>query len=359
MKYSLKIIDQTVDEALSRGVEPAQLELMINNLQKYLLEIVDISLDHWTGRDLQEISDFLRSWLRCKVRSCQKEIQKARQLGFTRVIISWVHLKENLLLGELPDLLIQVQEFAQEIYLSIENASELSLEEWQLYSSMLEEYKVKRLIYHDKGNVMDMFTLEEHLQKLVRLIPCPLEFCGHNLCGLATANSLAALRAGIGYIVTSVGGVGLAGYAAMEEVLMTVRHLWKEEQVPASFSLAEDCGRILSFMGVNLPVDKSLIGNHIFAHESGIHVDGVDKNPLLYEIIQPEEVGLTRHLIIGKHSGTASLKAKFRQWNLILDKQEAAQLLDKVRKLAVEQKKPLSDLQLQQLYQERKRDSLN
>jgi homocitrate synthase NifV len=151
-------------------------------------------------------------------------------------------------------------------------------------------------------------------------------------------------------VATAVGGIGLPNHAAMEEVLMAVKHLWKQDQVSSGSSLTADCKEILSYMGIQLPVDKALIGRDVFAHESGIHVDGITKNPLIYEVIQPEEVGQTRQLIIGKHSGTASLKVKFLQWNLELDQAEALRMLERVRRIASLQKSPLSDLQLRHLY---------
>lgn len=106
-------------------------------------------------------------------------------------------------------------------------------------------------------------------------------------------------------------------------------------------------------LGVELSVNKAIIGRDIFAHESGIHVDGVIKNPKIYEAFAPEEVGLARQLIIGKHSGTASLKAKFLEWNVRLTEAGANLLLKEVRRVAVKQKCPLSDVQLKQLYCER------
>jgi homocitrate synthase NifV len=101
-----------------------------------------------------------------------------------------------------------------------------------------------------------------------------------------------------------------------------------------------------------LPVWKAIVGSNMFAHESGIHADGVQKNPLTYEVFSPEEVGLQRQMVVGKHSGTASLVAKFREYNKELTDVEANCLLEKVRSLAVDLKRSLFDKELIYLYED-------
>lgn len=344
------VADQTVNEALRLGTPMAAIELMIPVLKKYSIETVDVSLIHLQRGGVSLEQALLLPLMRCKIHSSFEEIAEARQMGFTKVIITWLHQSQHSSLDQLTEALAAVREFAQEIYLCIENASDLSTSELTLYWSLLLRYQVKRFIYQDAGSALEPFGVCRKLEILQQTIPCPIEFHGHNAYGLATANSLAALRSGVQHVATAVSGIGSPNHAPMEEVLMAVKHLWKQEQVSSGSSLTADCKEILSYMGIQLPVDKALIGRDVFAHESGIHVDGITKNPLLYEIIQPEEVGQTRQLIIGKHSGTASIKIKFLQWNLELEQVEAWQMLEKVRLIASVQKSPLSDLQLHQLY---------
>jgi homocitrate synthase NifV len=352
MEFKVAVIDQTVNEALRRDIRAKGIELMAPLLQKYSLEAVDVSLPYWAKSDIGLNRTALLHFLRCKIGATNKEIAQAREIGFSKVIIAWRHRPGIPSLSRLVSALTEAGDFDGEVYLSIENASDFSAAEMKCYWPLLVRHNVKRFIYRDQDSVLDPFRVCRDLNILQQTAPCPIEFHGHNAYGLATANSLAALRAGIGYVGTAVGGIGLPGHAAMEEVLMAVRHLWKQEQIPAGYSLAADCERILAPMGISLPVDKAIIGRGVFAHESGIHVDGIAKNPLLYEVIQPEEVGLTRQLIVGKHSGTASLKAKFRQWDLVLNRLEAVEMLEKVKDIAEAQKSPLSDGQLWQLYME-------
>ena len=101
-----------------------------------------------------------------------------------------------------------------------------------------------------------------------------------------------------------------------------------------------------------LPAWKAIVGTNMFAHESGIHADGVQKNPLTYEVFSPEDVGLERQIVIGKHSGTASIEAKFREYGREITPEEANELLARVRTLAVELKRSLFDKELIYLYEE-------
>jgi homocitrate synthase NifV len=92
----------------------------------------------------------------------------------------------------------------------------------------------------------------------------------------------------------------------------------------------------------------------VFAHESGIHADGVIKNPLNYEVFTPEEVGLERQLVIGKHSGTKSIKMKFKEFLIELDDEECADILKIVRTHAIESKRGLFSKELMYIYKDYK-----
>jgi len=350
MKQMVMVVDQTVNEALRLGMSIETIKMMIPFFKKYSIETVDVSLRHLQKYGGSLSRAFALPLLRCKIRSSLEEVAQVKQMGFSRVVVTWYHQSQNSSLDQLADVLAEVQKFAQESYLCIINASDFSVAELACYWTLLRRYKVKRFIYQDKASSIEPFTVCQNMDTLHRSVPCPIEFHGHNAYGLATANSLAALRSGASYVATAVSGIGVPNHAAMEEVLMAVKHLWKQDQVVSGSSLTADCMEILSHMGISLPIDKALIGRGVFAHESGIHVDGVIKNPLIYEVIQPEEVGQRRQLVIGKHSGTASLKVKFLQWNLELSQEEATGMLAKVRKIASLQKSSLSDLQLHQLY---------
>lgn len=345
----IQVIDHTLNEVLRRGGSAEDIEFIAPLLQKYPVLSGEISLPYWRGAGGRLKRSALLPWLRCQVHD-EAEIARARQWGFTRLVVGWRHQPENPSWDRLNRLLDAARPLAREVSLCLENASCFSTAQLQGYAPAIREHGLEGFIYREPEARLDPWQTVGRLRELKQVLPCPLEFQGNNGCGLATANSLAALRAGADRVGTAVSGIGLPGPAPMEELFMAVRHLWKDGAAPAGFSLAGDCARILARAGIEPAPDKALIGPNVFAHESGIHVDGVAKNPALYEVIRPEEVGLQRRLIIGKHSGTAALKIKFRQWNLSLNQAQALSLLDQVREIASAQKSPLSDGQLWQLF---------
>ena len=106
--------------------------------------------------------------------------------------------------------------------------------------------------------------------------------------------------------------------------------------------------------GRELPVNKPIVGANIFAHESGIHGDGVLKNPATYEAFKPEEVGLQRQIVIGKHSGKAAIRSKFDEYCIELDDVVAEVILNRVRQMSIDKKRPLFDKELIFIYEELK-----
>jgi 2-isopropylmalate synthase len=165
----------------------------------------------------------------------------------------------------------------------------------------------------------------------------------HDDLGLAVANSLAAVRAGVRQIECTINGIGeRAGNAALEEVVaaLTVRKesfgvttgINLEQLFPASRMLSE-------ITGAQVAPNKAIVGANAFAHEAGIHQDGIIKNPLTYEIISPQSVGVpSRSLVLGKHSGRNALKMSLRDLGYDPSDVELAECYRRVTALADESK---------------------
>jgi|GEM_PF-584814 homocitrate synthase NifV len=351
MNRKISIVDHTVNEVLRLGYyNPDDIHLMLSILKKYALDFVDISLHHVEKSGGIFEADDLCNRIRCIVNCSEREIVLAKELGFSNIIIN-CSLGSNIsIYSILESALKKACDSGHTIYLCIDNAIEFATEVTGKLSPLVVKYGVERLIIGDIDGNSDPFTTYDRLRDLLKSEQCPIEYLGGNEYGMATANTLSALKAGVEYVATSVSGIGVPGMAPMEEVLMAARHLWKNQLVPDGSNLAIDCKTILSKAGILLPDEKAVIGSRVFAHESGIHVDGILKNPELYEIMKPEEVGLSRYLVIGKHSGTASLMYKFRQMNFSLSQDNATELLKMVRNVAISQKKPVTDLQLELIY---------
>lgn len=140
----------------------------------------------------------------------------------------------------------------------------------------------------------------------------------HNDLGMAVANSLAAVRAGARQVECTLNGIGeRAGNAALEEIAMALEV--RRDHLPFATGIATTelfaSSRLLStVVGVPVPPNKAIVGENAFAHEAGIHQDGVIKNPLTYEIMRPESVGAPpSRLVLGRHSGIRGLDASCRR----------------------------------------------
>lgn len=161
----------------------------------------------------------------------------------------------------------------------------------------------------------------------------------HNDLGMAVANTLAAVRAGVRQIECTINGIGeRAGNAALEEiaVALAVRkesfgvttNLRLEELYPSSRMLTE-------ITGIGTAPNKAVVGANAFAHEAGIHQDGIIKNPLTYEIISPQTVGVpSRSLVLGKHSGRNALKTTLKDLGYEPNDAELAEVYRRVTALA-------------------------
>lgn len=165
----------------------------------------------------------------------------------------------------------------------------------------------------------------------------------HNDLGFATANSLAGVLGGAQQVECTINGIGeRAGNAALEEVVMAIKtrpdifncktNIDTRKIVPTSKLVSE-------ITGFNVQKNKAIVGANAFAHESGIHQDGMLKNRHTYEIMSPESVGIAKtKIVLGKHSGRAALKNKMTEWGIKIDDVELHILFDKFKALCDHQK---------------------
>jgi 2-isopropylmalate synthase len=157
-----------------------------------------------------------------------------------------------------------------------------------------------------------LFDRVPNIDKAIVSVHC------HNDLGLAVANSLAAIGAGARQVECTVNGIGeRAGNAALEEIVMalrTRRDVFGCETGIQTEQIMRASRLVSSITGFNVQPNKAIVGANAFAHESGIHQDGMLKHAGTYEIMRPESVGLTRStLVMGKHSGRHAFKAKLKE----------------------------------------------
>ena len=165
----------------------------------------------------------------------------------------------------------------------------------------------------------------------------------HDDLGMAVANSLAAIRAGVRQIECTINGIGeRAGNAALEEVVVALSVRKESFGVTTGIRLEElfRTSRMLTeITGAQVAPNKAIVGANAFAHEAGIHQDGIIKNPLTYEIISPQSVGVpARSLVLGKHSGRNALRLTLHDLGFEASNAELAEIYNRVTALADQSK---------------------
>lgn len=183
----------------------------------------------------------------------------------------------------------------------------------------------------------------------------------HNDLGMATANSLAAVEAGARQIECTINGLGeRAGNTALEEVVMAMKT--RNDILPYqtgidTTKIINISRRVAAVSGFAVQFNKAIVGKNAFAHESGIHQDGMLKNPENFEIMRPEDVGLKEtNLVMGKHSGRAALRAKLADLGFELGDNQLKDVFVRFKALA-DRKKDIFDDDLVALMRDAETDA--
>jgi Isopropylmalate/homocitrate/citramalate synthases len=346
MKPELFFIDETTrcitwDQELTLQ----KFVLLTEKIHEATGAVVDVPAEVFSKNILEALNKFenVRVWVKAEI----SEIRKVHELGCGRVAMEFDPRKEERVRFEKA--LEAACRYGMEISWSYMDGNHCTPEMVDAFQAIIAQGRIKRLIVADREGRMEPFATERLFASLQKKIGCELEYHANNSMGLATASVLGALRSGIRHVAVSVGGV--AGYPAYEEVAMSAKYLL---QIPLTVSpqLAPLCRDILAQVGQGIPGNKAVIGSDIFAHESGIHVDGVIKKSELYEPFSPESVGLVRRIVIGKHSGRAAIDEKLRQLGMGIRPAALPGILEKVREISIRQKGPLSNEQLAQVIRE-------
>lgn len=175
----------------------------------------------------------------------------------------------------------------------------------------------------------------------------------HDDLGLATANTLAGIRAGARQAEVTVNGIGeRAGNTSLEEVVMALHTRRKTLGLETGIDtthIIRTSKLVSHYTGMVVPPNKAVVGANAFAHEAGIHQDGMLKHQSTYEIMRPETVGLSQGtLVLGKHSGRHAFKVRLQELGFQLDEEELGRLFGRFKELA-DKKKGITDADLEAL----------
>ncbi len=179
----------------------------------------------------------------------------------------------------------------------------------------------------------------------------------HNDLGMAVANSLSAVLAGANQVECTINGLGeRAGNAALEEISMALKtraDFYKGCKTGINTQEIYRASRLVSKLtGIRVQRNKAIVGKNAFAHEAGIHQDGVIKEKRTYEIMKPEDIGIdTNKLVLGKHSGKHGLEERLRELGYNLSKEQIGVIFEEFKKLA-DKKKEIYDEDLRALIED-------
>lgn len=293
------------------------------------------------GDEAEAIRRIARAGLRARVfawnRALVKDIEASLACGVDSVAISLpvsellIETKLEKTYEQVLDQLGEAIAFARSrglfVCVGAEDASRADAAFLFRFAVRAREAGAQRVRLSDTVGRLDPFAARERVEALVAVSRFPVEFHGHNDFGLATANTLAAVRGGAAVVSTTVLGLGeRAGCAALEEVALALRYVHKEPIGLRLEVLPRLCRRVAELAGIVIPAGKPIVGGNAFAHESGIHVAGILRDPRTYEPFPPEEVGLERVLVVGKHSGSRGLQHVLASLGVIATHEEAARL---------------------------------
>ncbi|MFZ5986547.1 MAG: homocitrate synthase/isopropylmalate synthase family protein [Bacillota bacterium] len=203
-------------------------------------------------------------------------------------------------------------------------------------------------------NTVSSFLWVDKVLEIEQLLNVSINVCPKNRYAGATALCLEAIMNNISSITVSFLGYGKEwGFAALEEVLMAVKILVKPD-MKMDFSNLPEMTRFFSrITGNDIPESKAVAGKGIFKYQSGIHADGIEKNPLTYEPFDPSIVGQIRKLTIGKHSGRRAVQKKLKELGIKCKIEEAANILEHIREKSSECKRDLFDYEVIDIYKSR------
>ena len=296
-------------------------------------------------------------------RMCDKDVLAALQCDVDiihlSIPVSDIHLQHKLqrdriwAMEQVEHYVSQLHAAGREVSVGAEDASRADPVFLTELARLARRCGASRIRFADTLGVLDPFSTFDAISMLRHSVDLDIEIHAHNDLGLATANTLAAIRAGATHANTTVNGLGeRAGNAALEEVVMGLKHVHGLNCGVRTSELVRISKLVEQASGRPVGASKCIVGDAVFTHESGIHVDGLAKHPATYEGFDPAELGRQRQTVLGKHSGSRAVRLAYQALGLPVDEPQVPQLLERVRAHAVRTKRSPTSSELQQFYLE-------
>ena len=365
------IVDTTLrDGEQTAGVVFANEEKIIiaDMLSELGVDQLEVGIPTMGGDEKNAIKEIVKrnnykksimAWNRAVIKDIEESIDCGVDAVAISVSVSDIHIKHKLKTSRawVLENMIKSVEFAKQngLYVSV-NGEDASRADKEFLVEFINEAKkagADRFRYCDTVGIMEPFRLRKDIEEIYKKTNFNIEMHTHNDFGMATANAIAGVLGGASHVGVTINGLGeRAGNAALEEVIMALMYVYDYKGDINTKMFREVSEYVSQASGRVLPIWKAIVGENMFAHESGIHADGAIKNPKNYEAFDPDVVGLQRQIVIGKHSGTAGIINKFKEYNIDLSDEEAQGVLEMVRASCVRLKRTLFDKELVKLYKE-------
>lgn len=305
----------------------------------------------------RNLKSSIMAWNRAVIGDIEQSIDCGVDAVAISISVSDIHIRNKLKTSRewVIENMVKSVEYAKKngLYVSI-NGEDASRADDDFLIQFIEAGKqagANRFRFCDTVGVMDPFTIRNKIEKIHKATNFDIEMHTHNDFGMATANAIAGAIGGANHIGVTVNGLGeRAGNAALEEVLMALKHVFKYGMDIDTKKFKELSEYVSNASGRELPAWKAIVGSNMFKHESGIHADGALKDPKNYEAFEPEEVGLQRQIVIGKHSGKAAIINKFLEYDIELSPEMASKVLEEIRAVSVRLKRSLFDKEIVGIY---------
>lgn len=370
MQRKIKLVDTTLrDGEQTAGVVFANEEkiYIAKLLDEVGVEQIEAGIPVMGGDEKEVIKKIVKSNLKASIMSWNRaviaDVQASIDCGVDAVAISIstsdIHITHKLKSSRkrvLEDMTNAVH-FAKKngLYVSV-NAEDSSRTEKSFlkeFATLGKQAGADRMRFCDTVGTMNPIDTYEIVKYIKDEVGIDVEMHTHNDLGMATANAMAGVMAGANYVGVTVNGLGeRAGNAALEEAIMSLKSSLNVDNKYNLGKIKFLCEYVSIASGRKLSPWKAVVGDNIFSHESGIHADGALKNPLTYEIFDPEELGLERKIVIGKHSGGAAIKNKLLKYNISIDDYMSKGILERVRHTSISLKRALTDKELINIYEE-------
>lgn len=326
--------------------------------------MIEVGIPTMGGDECEAIRRIQGLQLRAKLvgwnRGKREDLDASFALGLTHVHIGLPASKELLegglrrdrswLLRTMRELVEYAKSKAEFVSLSAEDVCRAEPDFLVEYARAAHEVGADRLRMSDTVGLATPEYYASLVRQVVEQTGIPVMVHAHNDFGLGVANTLAGLAAGARYCHVTVNGIGeRAGMPPLDEVVMALKHLYGVDlgwNLPLLPQLADVVSKAC---GVPLHPWKPIVGANVFAHGSGIHVAGMQRNERTFEPTSPEEVGAQRRIVLGKHSGSHAIEAVLRERGMAIDAQRAQKLLPVVREQAVRKKRAVTPEELEEL----------